>query len=110
MGTATIAGLWVLLTTTRPGTTYHLAPALVTWAYPYLRRSAGPVRMRRAVGAVVVGAGVATAMSLILHVAGWLEGPVLFGRDGLGEALLVVAFAAIAALGVAVASAARRRP
>lgn len=106
-GTLLVAAVWALLAGRRPDTTYHFAPALVAWAYPYLRLSATPTGRRQALAAVAGGAAAAVIMTFALNALGWLEGPVLFGGDALGESLLVAGLAALAALGVS--TVARRR-
>jgi len=45
-GTAVAALAWAILAAARPTTTWHLAAALVVWAYPYLLL-AGPVVVGR---------------------------------------------------------------
>jgi hypothetical protein len=107
-GTLLVAALWAVLAAWRPGTTYHFAPALVAWAYPYLRLSRAPTRLRQALGAVGVGAAVAAVTAFTLHTVGWLTGPVLFGGSALGESLLVVGLAALAALVVWIVRSAKR--
>lgn len=108
LGAVLVAGLWALLAARRPDTTYHFAPALVVWAYPYLRLSGTPTGRRQHLGAVVVGASVGTIMTFALNAAGWLEGPALFGGDAFGESLLVAGLAGLLALVVLIARAMSR--
>lgn len=100
-GTLLIAVAWAVLAGRSPDTTYHLAPALVAWGYPYLRLSAAPAGRRQAMGAVAVGAAAAVLTTFALELIGWLEGPVLVGGDALGESLLVAGVAAVVALVIA---------
>jgi hypothetical protein len=101
-GTLLVAVVWALLAARRPDRTYHFAPALVVWAYPYLRLSGAETGRRQALGWVAVGGAVAVGVALALHAMDWLQGPVLFGGDALREAVLVTGLAALA--GVVVAS------
>lgn len=100
-GTLLVAVAWAALAGRSPDTTYHAAPALMAWAYPYLRLIAALAGRRQALRAVAVGAAGAVVTAFVLELIGWLEGPVLFGGDALGESLLVAGFAAVVALVVA---------
>ncbi|MEX2619567.1 MAG: hypothetical protein WD250_05045 [Egibacteraceae bacterium] len=100
--TLLVAAVWALLAGRRPDATYHFAPALVAWAYPYLRLSAAPAGRRQALAAVIGGATAAVIMAFALDAVGWLRGPVLFGGDALGESLLVAGLAALVALVVSI--------
>lgn len=89
--------LWVVLTGLRPGTTFHLAPALVAWAPPWVGSSGTTtVDWRRqaayagGVAAVVTGPGLAAI--------GRLDGPGLFGASALVETLVVAVVATLAGL------------
>ncbi|MGI8873154.1 MAG: hypothetical protein ACR2KP_02275 [Egibacteraceae bacterium] len=96
-----IAVAWAVLAGRSPDATYHFAPALVAWTYPYLRLSGTRASPRQALGAVVVGTAVAVITTVVLDAVGWLEGPVLVGGDALGESLLVAGFAAVVAVVIA---------
>lgn len=93
-----VAGAWGLLAILRPTVTYHLGPAVVAWAYPFLRwtRPARPSTSRALSSAAAGGLFAATA-TLVLHAAGLLQGPALFGAGPLGEGLIVAAVAALVA-------------
>lgn len=84
-----LALLWAVLAAVRPGTTFHLAPLLVAGAVPWLQRvedrPARPVAFRLA----VVGIGIAAGASVLLAIAGWLEGPTLLPFGGALEESLV---------------------
>lgn len=93
-GTFAVGALWVVLAALRPAVTYHLAPALVVWAGPYL--SAG--RASRALLATGGSAGFALALALLLSSAGLLRGPAIVGGDALGEAIIVIVSAVVVAV------------
>lgn len=80
-----LLAVWAVLGAIRPGVTHHLAPAVVVWTLPLIH---GETRRGRI---AVTGIGVAGAIlgAAILRAAGWLAGPVLFGGDAFGEAVLV---------------------
>lgn len=94
---ATSAGLavWTALAAMRPEVTYHLAPAMVVWLPPWTY--AGAPRPAR-LAAVAAGLIAAVGAAAVLRAAGWLAGPVLFGRDALDEAVLVALGAAAVAV------------
>lgn len=100
LGVAAVA--WVALAGLRPGVTYHLAPALVTWVYPYVRLAGERSSRRLATVAVLIGTVTALVLTGLLDALGWLEGPALVGGDATGESALVVAGAMAIGLGVAV--------
>lgn len=94
LGTLAIAALWVGVAAWRPTTTYHLAPAVLAWTPPYLSVVAGAGRWGGAFAAVAGGMA-AAGVSLVLAVAGWLDGPALIGGGPLAESLLVSGGAAV---------------
>ena len=110
-GTVATAAVWVLLATWRPTTTFHLGPAVVAVAYPYLRRVVGGARRSRVTAAVdaLVGGILATIVLVALDAAGRLQGPVLFGDGPVGEGLIVTAAAVVGAAVLGVLSADRPR-
>ena len=93
-GTFGVAALWVGLAMLRPEVTYHLAPALVVWAGPYL---AGR-RASRALLATSASAVFALIVALLLSTADVLRGPAIVGGDALGEAIIVIVSAAVIAV------------
>lgn len=105
--TLVVAAVWGLLAILRPMVTYHLGPAVVAWAYPFVRwtRPARPSTGRALSSAAAGGLFAATA-TLVLHAAGFLRGPALFGGGPLGEGLIVAAVAALVAAvaGIAVSA------
>lgn len=102
-GIVAVACLWGLLAALRPTVTYHLAPALVVWAGPYLAAAHVGRALRATAGALTVALG----STLLLAAAGVLHGPAIVGGDATGEAAIVsVAAAAVATLVIGV----RRRP
>lgn len=97
VGTFAVLALWAGLAVTSPEVTYHLAPALVVWVTPWMY---GAPRRRGLLAATVAGLLVAVGAASLLRAGGWLAGPVLFGGDALGEALIVSLGAAAIAAGV----------
>jgi hypothetical protein len=78
-----IAGLtllWIMGAAFRPGTTFHLAPALVPLA-PSLSSLAG-ARDDRHGRLVILGGGTALIVSWILDAAGLMSGPTLLPIGG----------------------------
>jgi hypothetical protein len=106
-GTAVAALAWAILAAARPTTTWHLAAALVVWAYPYLLLAGAP-RSRRPSIVVLPGAIAAAALGWALHAAGLLAGPVVVGRDAFEESLIVTGAAAFVGAAFAFASPASR--
>lgn len=100
LGTLGVAAVWVGLAAWQPTTTYHLAPAVLAWAAPYLCATAAASR-RDTVVAAVLGGLAAAVVSVGLAAVGWLQGPALLGGGPLAESLLVAAGAAV--IGVAAA-------
>lgn len=98
-----LALLWAVVAATGPAATYHLAPGVVAGAYPALRWPALAWRGERAI-TVVIGAGIALAAAVVLQLAGLLDGPVLAGGNGFGEAVLVVAATTTLGVGSALGS------
>lgn len=98
--TVGVALVWVVATALRPETTYHLAPALVTAAYPAVRWDSLASRGERVI-AVAIGAAVASVIAVALQWGGLLDGPALVGTTGFGESMLVIA--ATTAVGFAAA-------
>jgi hypothetical protein len=93
VGGVLATALWAVLASLRPEVTYHLAPAVVVLAVPYLHgRNAG---RRTGLAATAVGAVLALVAAGVLRAAGRLEGPVLVGGDAFGEAVLVTLAAAV---------------
>lgn len=85
---------WVVLAGTNPGTTYHLAPALVVLVWPLLAPDpsrGGRHRLLAAAGGLLI-AIVATSM---LALRGALEGPSLVGGSAVHESLAVAAAAVV---------------
>ncbi len=96
IGTLALCGVWALLASFSPDKTYHLAPALITWTFPYLRVSCTR-DSRRPAAAAIPGAVAAVLTGVVLDSTGSLDGPVLFGGNARGEAILVAVAAAVLA-------------
>lgn len=87
-----LAGVWAALALANPTTTYHLAPAVVTVAWPLGARTRAGRATRPREALVPVGAALAlvAAALLLLLASGALEGPSLVpGTDALGESVLL---------------------
>ncbi|GAC1364896.1 MAG: hypothetical protein NVSMB32_07870 [Actinomycetota bacterium] len=74
-----IAGLWLGLALTHPGTTYHFAPPLVAAAWPVAERwhRSGPAPPPAAAGSALAGSLVALAATGFLLARHALGGPTL---------------------------------
>ena len=99
--------LWAVLAAIRPGTTFHLAPLLVAGAVPWVHRvqaGAPPLNVLRP---AAVGLGLAAGTSILLAMAGWLDGPSLLPFGGALEESLVGALVGSLA-GLAIAAMPRR--
>ncbi len=85
---AVAAVVWIGLGVWSPTSTFHLAPALVTAAWPWLLRDpalpAGALDARRATAGA---AAIALAAAVVLLIAGSLRGPTLWGN---GHAMIEV--------------------
>ncbi len=98
------AVIWHLLATGNPTTTYHVAPALVTAAWPVARRlRAGRALPVRIAAATTAGSTVlALTTTLLLAARDALHGPTLFGiPTALTETLAAIATGA--AIGIVLA-------
>ena len=99
--------LWAVLAVVRPGTTFHLAPLLVAAAVPWVNRFEDPQDRPAAYLLAAVGTGIAAGMSVLLAMAGRLDGPTLLPFGGALEESLVGAIAGGVA-GLAVVAGPRR--
>jgi len=107
-GTAVAALAWAILAAARPTTTWHLAAALVVWAYPYLLLAGAPRSRRPSIVVLPAAIAAAAALGWALHAAGLLAGPVVVGRDAFEESLIVTGAAAFVGAAFAFASPASR--
>ncbi|WP_318283946.1 glutaredoxin domain-containing protein [Rhodococcus ruber] len=98
----TFAGVWLVVATVNPATTYHLAPLLVVAAWPLaLRwRTRAPLTAATSIRAAAAGMAVAAASTVVLVARHGLAGPTLTGSAG-ALAETVAAIAVGAALGAA---------
>jgi hypothetical protein len=92
---AAAAALWWALATWREGTTYHLAPVVVTAAWAVVDRLQRQQRLTHIQAIMRLAAGtIATlAVTVVLETTGRLDGPALVGGTALAETLLVTAVA-----------------
>jgi hypothetical protein len=85
---AVAAAVWIGLALWRPTSTFHLAPALVTAAWPWLLRDpalpAGAFDARRATAGA---AAIALVAAAVLLIADAMRGPTLWGS---GHAMIEV--------------------
>jgi glutaredoxin len=90
------AAVWGVLATANPTTTYHLAPLLVSFAWP--AAAAGSTRDRRPGVPLVVAGGVLIALvtAVLLAVLHALRGPALLGGTAVVESLVMIAVGAAA--------------
>ncbi|RZQ59524.1 glutaredoxin domain-containing protein [Amycolatopsis suaedae] len=104
-----IAVGWFVLAAFNPTTSFPLAPALLTAAWPLGRRwRAGRVlRPVTALTTALGGAVLAVAIALLLELNGALAGAMLFGMPPLTEAIVSVALGVLVGGGLALAG---RRP
>ena len=93
--TAAIASAWVLLALWRPSTTWHLAPLVLSGAWPWLvgqdLRAGDRSAAGRLGGAGAAGAAVAALVTLGLSGAELLRGPALPGFSSATSEALVLA-------------------
>lgn len=78
---AGLALVWVVAAALRPGSTFHLAPILVTLVGTFVVGSAGRAT-RDWNAAVVGGAAISLLVTGVLAAAGWLAGPSLLPFGG----------------------------
>ena len=91
--------IWIFLASRRPELTYHFAPLIAAGVWPFLLPPSNEEQSSPIVRAAVVSAAAVSAVAVLLHIAGRLEGPT-FWDDGpaLTEAILfAVGCAAIGA-------------
>jgi predicted aminopeptidase len=95
--------LWAVLAAVRPGTTFHLAPLLVAGAVPWLQRVEDRPARLAAYRLAAVGIGIAVGTSVLLAIAGWLDGPTLLPFGGaLEESLVGAIIGGLAGLAVVI--------
>lgn len=99
VGAGGVAVLWLVLAMARAGVTYHVAPALVVWAAPYLHGLRDHARGHRMV-ATLVGTVVALTATGLLVWLGQMDGPWLVGGSATGETVLVTAVATATSLAI----------
>jgi hypothetical protein len=93
--------LWALLAAVRPGTTFHLAPLLVAAAVPWVHRVQDRPARPAAYRLAAVGTGIAAGTSVLLAIAGRLDGPTLLPFGGaLEESLVGAVIGGLAGLAV----------
>lgn len=87
------AGFWWALATWREGTTFHLAPVVVTAAWAVADRLQRQERLTHNNAATRLAAGTAAtlAVTVVLWTTGRLDGPALVGGSALAETLLATA-------------------
>jgi hypothetical protein len=98
---------WAVLAAVRPGTTFHLAPLLVAGAVPWVQRVQSGAPPLNGFRPAAVGLGLAAGTSILLAMAGLLEGPSLLPFGGALEESLVGAVVG-SLVGLAVAATPRR--
>ena len=74
--------LWAVLVVVRPDTTFHLAPPLVAIVVPAVYRFSGGTSRPQALRLVGIGVGIAIATTIVLGLAGLLDGPSLLPFGG----------------------------
>ena len=89
-----LTALWMVLAWLNRGTVYHLAPLLVAAVVPVgLVLSETPGTRSTALGATGLGTGLALAATLVLAVAGRLEGGSLLPSGGAVTEAVVLSLA-----------------
>ena len=89
--------VWSVLAVRSPDLTYHFAPLIAAIAWPLGTRRAEPAHPPAALSAAIAALATVSLASLILHVAGQLDGPTFLDtRPAVIEAVLfAIAGAAI---------------
>lgn len=90
MWLAITALLWLLLVRYNPTTTWHLAPLLVTLAWPLFGRLTGGRRTELLLG-TAFGTLAAVGLTWWFHTTDRLAGPTLIGSEVYHEALTLTA-------------------
>ncbi|HYZ97619.1 MAG TPA: hypothetical protein VE575_02640 [Acidimicrobiales bacterium] len=84
-----VAAIWAGLALNQPSTTFHLAPAAMAAAWPFMARARHGRASLAAATSIALGAFALTAtLAIVLRALDALRGPALVGGSALGESLI----------------------